>query len=60
MEQAATTNAMNRVDVQEAKKTVRDYAYNLSAAIANAILVTLGDGAVNANRRWVRPLATAL
>ena len=44
MEQAATTNAMNRVDVQEAKKTVRDYAYNLSAAIANAILVTLGMG----------------
>ncbi|MEE6677539.1 PTS sugar transporter subunit IIC [Limosilactobacillus fermentum] len=44
MEQAATTNAMNRVDVQEAKKTVRDYAYNISAAIANAILVTLGMG----------------
>ena len=44
MEQAATTNAMNHVDVQEAKKTVRDYAYNLSAAIANAILVTLGMG----------------
>ena len=31
MEQAATTNAMNRVDVQEAKKTVRDYAYNIGS-----------------------------
>ena len=46
MEQAsnARTAAMKTVDVQEAKKTVRDYAYNISAAIANAILVTLGMG----------------
>lgn len=38
------TMSRNMVDTKEAKKTVKEYAYNISAAIANSILVTLGMG----------------
>lgn len=48
MEQTTTTTATSTSSmegaIKEQKTTVKEYAYNISAAIANAILVTLGMG----------------